>query len=82
MAWNQTNQCSIDFTLNAQPSPIAPDLTITKEVTPTTVNSGDIVTYTIVVTHNGPAGAVNAKSWKLEDTLPAGQIWNAGYTSA
>ncbi len=59
-----------------------PDLTITKDVTPSVVNSGDIVTYTIVVTHNGPVGAQNAKSWKLEDVLPAGQIYNLGYTSA
>ena len=45
------------------------DLNITKTVNNTTPNVGDIVTFTITITNNGPD---NATGVSIEDTLPAG----------
>ncbi|MAU10680.1 MAG: hypothetical protein CL607_12720 [Anaerolineaceae bacterium] len=61
-----------DNTNNEDTAPITVttvDLAVVKSVTPTAPSEGDIVTYTIQVTNNGPA---NATGVVVTDTLPAG----------
>lgn len=46
------------------------DLTLTKSVVPSSVVSGGSVTYTVVVTNDGPGTA--GAGWTMTDLLPAG----------
>lgn len=45
------------------------DLTITKSDSPDPVTAGELLTYTITITNNGPSDALNVQ---VADTLPAG----------
>ncbi|KRA45023.1 DUF11 domain-containing protein [Pseudoxanthomonas sp. Root630] len=62
---NPTNNTAMDVDVVA----IA-DVAVTKTASPTTVVSGGVVDYTLVVTNNGPTGATNVR---LSDTPAAGQ---------
>ena len=53
------------------------DLEVVKLVSNSTVNKGDIVTWTIIVTNNGPDVAADVK---VTDKLPNGLIYN-GHTA-
>ena len=46
----------------------AADLSVTKTASPSAVLSGEILTYTVVVSNDGPSDAANVV---LSDTLPA-----------
>src|SRR4029079_13174330 len=50
------------------PAPILTDLSVTKADSPDPVTAGANLTYTIVVTKNGPSPAANAT---LTDAIPA-----------
>ncbi len=50
------------------------DLTLTKSSTPNPISAGLSLTYTIVVSNNGPSTAINAI---ITDTLPAAVSYNA-----
>ncbi len=60
--------------LNVTISPAA-DLSVTLQDTPDPVLTGQLLTYTAVVTNNGPTNASNAR---LTDTLPAGLTFQSG----
>lgn len=53
----------------------AGDLALTKSATPNPVAAGDEVTYTILVTNNGPSVSTN---FNVADTLPSGVTYVAG----
>jgi uncharacterized repeat protein (TIGR01451 family) len=59
------------------PQCIYADLEVAKTVNNTTPNPGDIITYTVTVTNNGPNNATEAR---LVDVLPAGVVFG-GYTA-
>ena len=68
-----------DDTVILTPIPVA-DLSITKTDGSSTYTPGAPITYTIVVTNNGPSFVANAT---VTDTLPAnliGATWTASYT--
>ena len=48
------------------------DLVVVKEVSKQTVETGEVITWTITVTNNGPDAAVNTR---VTDKLPAGLIF-------
>ncbi len=55
------------------------DLSIAKSAVPATVNAGENVTYTIVVTNNGPDAAAGVQ---VTDPLPLGVTFVRGYIGA
>ncbi len=66
-ATNDTNMSNNTATDVDQPAVV--DLAVTKSASPTTVVSGDVVSYTIVASNNGPIDLTNAH---LSDTPSAG----------
>ena len=59
---------------NTTDVPPEADLEIIKQVSNKTASKGDIITWTIVVTNNGPDAASNVY---VNDALPAGLVYNA-----
>ena len=60
------------------PTPVL-DLAISKSASPTSVNVGDTITWTITVTNIGATGATNVT---VTDTLPSGVAFVSASTSA
>ncbi|MDL1870871.1 DUF11 domain-containing protein, partial [Deltaproteobacteria bacterium PRO3] len=56
---NLSNNTAVSSTIGTNPALPNADLSIVKSVTPAVGNVGDPVTYTIVVTNNGPDAATN-----------------------
>jgi uncharacterized repeat protein (TIGR01451 family) len=56
-----------------------PDVSVLKTAADGTVDAGDPISFTIVVTNNGPGTAANVT---LEDTLPGGFTWTLGGADA
>jgi uncharacterized repeat protein (TIGR01451 family) len=74
------NTASVDFAGNGDPIPASastvvncPDVTVAKSTTTSTVNSGDAVSYTLLVSNSGPGTATNVT---VTDTLPDGVDWS------
>jgi uncharacterized repeat protein (TIGR01451 family) len=61
-----SDQATASITVNC------PDVTVAKSTTTSTVNSGDGVSFSIVVTNAGPGSASNVT---VDDQLPAGITW-------
>jgi uncharacterized repeat protein (TIGR01451 family) len=53
---------------------VTADISVTKNGSPATVAAGSPITYTIVVTNNGPANATNVT---MSDTLPPNTTFNS-----
>jgi hypothetical protein len=71
---------TIPLTVTWEPQPI--DLSLTGEVSPTSLQKGDTVLYTLTV-HNGDAdGAGTASQVSLDYTLPAGARYQTGSGAA
>ena len=66
---NSANNSATEPTLVHQPALGAADLAVTKSDTPDPVLAGETLTYTLVVTNNGPAIASNVL---VVDALPTG----------
>ncbi len=57
---------------------IEPDLNITKTVTPNDQSAGDVVTYTVTVSHTSGVSTADAYDVNLTDILPAGLTYIQG----
>jgi uncharacterized repeat protein (TIGR01451 family) len=73
---------TLEFASNVSSSittAVAPDLVVTKSVTPTIAAAGDSITYTITFTNTGTA---LASSVVITDIVPVEQVGNLSYVSS
>ncbi|MEL4308908.1 PKD domain-containing protein [Joostella sp. CR20] len=71
---NDDGDQSEDDEDSAVVTPQMADLSVTKSVSPTSASIGDTVTFTVVVTNDGPS---NATGVAIQDDLPAGYTLTA-----
>ncbi len=64
---NNTNQANLSVTLQA-------DLDISKSASPNPAIAGQAVTYTVVMTNNGPSDSGN---WTITDTVPSSTTYSS-----
>ncbi|BAJ01929.1 Ig-like domain-containing protein [Shewanella violacea] len=71
---NYNNLAGSPQTLNTNAgfTVVEADLSVVKSASPLTVNGGDVITFTSVVTNNASANASRGWEWQIDDTLPVG----------